>query len=96
MTMKALLAAWVLLAGYLLITCSPALAGEGWGLLTPEQRRAYHACLYAAWVQDYCEENTPRSAVSTCIIANGGGQFPLEGRRFTHNYCWYAAQNLSR
>jgi len=94
MTMKALVAAWVLLASYLLINCAPALAGTPWGMLTPEQRRAYHACLYAAWVQDYCEENS-RSVVA-CIIANGGGRFPLEGRRFTHDYCWYAAVNLSR
>ena len=96
MAMKALVAACGLLVGYLLINCSPAFAGEGWGLLTPEQRGAYHACLYAAWVQDYCEENYPRSAVSTCIVANGGGRFPLEGRRWTHNFCWYAALNLSR
>jgi hypothetical protein len=94
MAMKAVVAACGLLAGYLLINCSPALAGERWGVLTPEQRRAYHACLYAAWVQDYCEENS-RSVVA-CIIAHGGGGFPLEGYHFTHDYCWFAAQNLSR
>jgi hypothetical protein len=92
--MKTVIAVWCLLGGCLLIDCAPAFAGEGWGLLTPEQRRAYQACLYAAWVQDYCEENS--RSVGPCIIANGGGRFPLEGRRFTHNYCWYAAQNLSR
>jgi len=93
--MKTVIAACCLLGGCLLIDCASALAEDQWGLLTPAQRRAYQACLYAAWVQDYCEENYPRSAVSTCITANGGGRFPLEGRRFTHNYCWYAAQNLN-
>jgi hypothetical protein len=94
MTMKARVAAGALLAGYLLMNCSPALAGTPWGMLTPEERRAYHACLYAAWVQDYCEENS--RAVSACIIAHGGGAFPLDGRHFIHDYCWYAAQNFSR
>jgi hypothetical protein len=95
-----------LLAGYLLVTCAPAvaadqlfvqtpaLAGGQWGLLTPAQRRAYHACLYAAWVQDYCKENS--RAVGACIIANGGGGFPIEGRLFTDRYCWYAAQDVAR
>ena len=63
-----------------------------WGLLTPEQRRAYQDCLYAAWIYDYCHENA--RSVAACIIANGGANFPLEGRRFTHEYCWYAAQNV--
>jgi hypothetical protein len=75
-----------------LMSCLPASAQDGWGLLTPVQARAYHACLYAAWVEDYCHENS--RAIGACIIANGGGKFPLDDRRFTDDYCWHAAQRI--
>jgi hypothetical protein len=101
-TMKTLITAAVLGLGLYLTNSSTVFAdGWGWfkpaqgrwGLLTPEQRRAYQACLNAAWVYDYCRENS--RSVSACIIANGGANFPMEGYRFTHEYCWYAAQNLN-
>jgi hypothetical protein len=95
-----------LLAGYLLVTgaaafaadqlavSTPARVGEQWRLLTPTQRRAYHACLYAAWIYDYCKENSP--AVGACIVAFGGGRFPLDGQHYySDEYCWAAAQNLA-
>ncbi len=94
-SMKVLvIAAATLVAGFVLINSSPARAGERWdGLLTPAQSRAYHACLFEAWIQDYCHENSP--AYPQCVIANGGGRYPLGGRLFTDDYCWYTAQGLS-
>ena len=65
---------------------------DQWGLLTPAQRQAYQACLYAAWVHDYCHENA--RSVGACILANGGASFPVDGQRFTDDYCWYAAHDV--
>jgi len=102
LTMKSFITAAVLGFGLCLTNTSMVFAdGWGWfkpaqgrwGLLTPEQRRAYQACLNAAWVYDYCSENA--RSVSACIIANGGANFPMDGYRFTHEYCWYAAQSLN-
>lgn len=92
--MRVLASAAVLAAGLGLVSSGAAFSGErdGWGLPTPAQARAYHDCLYAAWVEDYCRANS--KAVDACIIANGGGHFPLSGRWFTDDYCWYAAQDL--
>jgi hypothetical protein len=91
--MRVLASAAVLSAGLVLVSSGAAFSGEreGWGLPTPVQAQAYHECLYAAWVEDYCRANS--KAVGACIIANGGGRFPLSGRRFTDDYCWYAAQD---
>jgi hypothetical protein len=93
--MRVLANAVALAAGLVLASSGAAFsgAGERWGLLTPAQAQAYHECLYAAWVEDYCRANS--KALGACIIANGGGRFPLAGRWFTDDYCWYAAQDLS-
>lgn len=88
--MKSSVIAAVLVGSYLLVDSASAWAQDQWGLLSPKQRQAYHACLYEAWVEDYCHANS--LDVGACIVANGGGRFPLEGRRFTDDYCWYAAQ----
>ena len=53
--MRTSVTAATLVASYCLAHGSPLHAQESGGLLSPEQRRAYHACLYAAWVQDYCQ-----------------------------------------
>lgn len=83
-----------LIVGYLLAQGSSALAQDQWGgMLSPVQREAYHACLYAAWVQDYCQENS--RAVGACIVANGGGGFPVDHPRFTDDYCWHAAHDVT-
>jgi hypothetical protein len=89
-TMRTFVIAATLYAGYLLAHGSPALAQDQWGMLSPMQRQAYHACLYAAWVQDYCRENS--RAVNACIVANGAGGFPVDRPLFTDDYCWHAAQ----
>ena len=91
--MRALVIAATLLASYLLTPGSSALAQDQGGILSPAQRQAYHACLYAAWVEDYCRENS--RALGACVVANGGGRFPLADRRFTDDYCWHAAQTFS-
>ncbi len=91
--MKASVLALLLIAGASVISSSPAWSMERWGLLTPAQSSAYHACLYEAWIQDYCHW-TSYFAYGQCVIANGGGKYPLYGRRFTDDYCWYTAQGL--
>ncbi len=90
--MKAAVVAATLVVGYMAFSAPPASAEERWGLLTPMQTRAYHACLFEAWVQDWCRETS--HAYQQCVIANGGGRYPLEGRRFTDDYCWYTAQGM--
>jgi hypothetical protein len=90
--MKVVVVAATLIAGLFLINTSSVSADERWGL-TREQTRAYHACLFESWIQDYCHGNSV--AYSQCVIANGGGRYPLDGRRFTEDYCWYTAQGLA-
>jgi hypothetical protein len=90
--MRVFIAVVALTAGFYVTTCESAFSGERTALLTPQQRRVYHACLYSAWVQDYCRWNS--LAFGACVIGNGGGQFAFAGRRSTDDYCWYyAAQN---
>jgi hypothetical protein len=88
--------AWAVIAtlvvSVFLINSSPAWSVERWGLLTPAESRAYQACLFEAWIRDYCHWNS--FAYGQCVIANGGGKYPLSGRRFTEDYCWYTAQGL--
>lgn len=91
--MKVLVAAIPLVLGAVLAVPTVSHAQYRWGLLTPTQDRAYQACLYAAWVNDYCRENS--SDFTACVIGNGGGRYPLAGRRFTQDYCWYSAQGLA-
>jgi len=105
--MKTLVAAATLVVGHLLLSCSAAFAQDPVLLSWPETR-AYHACLFEAWVQDYCRENpwgfalgwapTYNRVVPACVIANGGGKFPLDGRYSynTEDYCWNAARRAVR
>jgi hypothetical protein len=55
--MRTVILAALLFVGTLLATRSPARSQEAGVLLTPEQTRAYHACLTADWVQDYCRSH---------------------------------------
>jgi hypothetical protein len=69
-------------------------------LLTPSEGRAYRACLFEAWIEDYCHGNslrptsTAERVYAACVVANGG--FPLEGRTWgnTDDYCWSAARHF--
>src|SRR5690242_10780243 len=93
-TMRVLMAVAALGIEVVLADCGSAFAGGGGVLLPPAQRRAYHECLYAAWVQDYCRWNS--MAANSCVIGNGGGRVLFAGRRFTDAYCWVAAQEAGR
>jgi hypothetical protein len=90
--MKVPVTAATLVVGLFLINPGPAFSQERGGLLTREQTRAYHACLFEAWIQDYCGANS--RAYGQCLVANGGERYPLGDRRFTDDYCWYTAQGL--
>jgi hypothetical protein len=103
--MKWLLVAIALAASQLWIDGLAAFAQEREGvLLTRGEARAYHACLFAAWVEDYCRENSWKPTANwdrvylTCVAANGGGRFPLAGRnwRNTDDYCAAAARGLAQ
>jgi hypothetical protein len=57
--------------------------------------KAFNACLFAVWVADYCRMHNHWFALDydesfrACVLANGGGKFPIDGRaRFnTVDYC---------
>jgi hypothetical protein len=98
--MRALIVAAALVVG-LAANCSESFAQDPYGvLLTPRQMRAYHACLFEAWIEDYCHRNSARPTASydrvfaACVVANRGGRFPLPGRDWsnTDDYCWNAAR----
>ncbi len=105
--MRAFVTAATLIAGVFLINCSPAvsLEREDRAFLTPSEMRTYHACLFEAWIEDYCRANAGRwspdfdRVFPTCVAANGGGKFPLVGVGHWYNvddYCWNAARGLPR
>jgi hypothetical protein len=66
--------------------------------LARAEQKGYDACLYAAWVDDYCRYHSWSIFVSyerafrACISANKGGRFPVErpGLPSAENYCWTA------
>lgn len=91
--MRTVVAAATLISGFVLISSAPALSQDHWGFLTPAQYKAYHACLFESWIQDYCHANS--LAYGQCVVANGGGRYPLNGRMFTEDYCWSTAQELA-
>jgi hypothetical protein len=103
--MKVTLVATALIVGQLLTGSSAALSQQPRVLLTPEQTRAYHACMTAAWVQEYCHTHawgifgTFDRTEDECVVANRGDIFPMSGRRLyenTEGYCWNQAHNVSR
>ena|SRR6516165_2808663 len=103
--MKVSALAATLVMAHFLIGVSPAFAQHRSGLiLTPAERRTYQACLFEAWIEDYCRGNSLRPTSSrdrvyaTCVVANGGGRFPLVGLDWsnTDDYCWYVARGRLR
>jgi len=91
--MQAIVLIASLVVGLFLSSLNSAVAQDRFALLTRAQTRAYHACLFEAWIQDYCHWHS--SAYGQCVIANGGGKYPLEGRFFTEDYCWSTAQSFA-
>jgi hypothetical protein len=93
--MRVLLTAATLVVVHFLINCAPAFAQERWSLLTPAETRAYHACLTAIWVEDYCRSTAWRVFVRydrtypACVLANRGRIYPLAGSHFfdRDEYC---------
>jgi hypothetical protein len=57
--------------------------------------KAFNACLFTAWVADYCRLHNHwfardyNESFRACVLANGGGKFPMEGRTSfnTEDYC---------
>jgi hypothetical protein len=101
--MRFTVGAAALVSGYLLASGAPAFSQDPSVLLTPQQTRAYHACMTAAWVQDFCTSHawgifaTFDRTKAECIAADRGNIFPLEGRRYfenTEGYCWSEAHRV--
>ncbi len=83
----------VLTACGVLLGSSPLLARDS-GLLTPAEKRAYHACLYASFIDNYCRFNawgSSDSAFRECLIANGAGTIPIH-----HPYWGPGIENVCR
>ena len=103
--MRTVILAALLFIGALLVNGAPARSQEARVLMTPAQTRAYHACMTAAWVQDYCKTHAwgifstyDRTRVE-CIAANRGDIFPMYAQRMfenTEGYCWNQAHLLAR
>jgi hypothetical protein len=98
--MRAIAVAGTLFFVICVIASSSAFAQYRRGiLLTHSQARAYHACLYEAWIQDWCQGHaawptaTYERVYAGCVVANRGGRIPLAGRTYanTDDYCWTVA-----
>jgi hypothetical protein len=101
--MRFTVGAAALVSGCLLASGSSAFSQDAGVLLTPQQTRAYHACMTAAWLQDFCASHawgifaTFDRTNAECFIANRGDRFPLDGRRYlqiTEGYCWEEAHRV--
>jgi len=103
--MRVILAATSLIVGQLMTGGSPAFSQQPRVLLTPEQTRTYHACLTAAWVQEYCRTHawgifgSYDRTEAECVAADRGDIFSLNSRRLyenTEGYCWNQARSVNR
>ena len=59
----------------ILVNSFPLRAQDDHGLLSPAEKRAYHACLYAHWIENYCRFHTwgySEASLRNCVIANNG------------------------
>jgi hypothetical protein len=67
------------------------------------ERGAFEVCMFSAWVEDYCASSYPFSSpasawVRACVVANGGGTFPI-ARPYVwdlEDYCRNAVGNRQR
>jgi hypothetical protein len=103
--MRIILIATALIVGQLLAEGSPAFSQVPRLLLTPQQTRAYHACLTAAWLQEYCQSHawgilgTYDRTNAECIAVNRADIYSLNDRRpfeNTEGYCWSQAHRFAR
>lgn len=76
-----------IMLGWQIVLCShsPVLAQSNWGVLGPREKRAYHACLYASFINNYCRYDawgSSEAAFRECVFANRAGNiraFPYWG-----------------
>jgi hypothetical protein len=64
----------LLTACQILMSSSPLLAQEDVGLLTRGEKKVYHACLYAHWIDSYCRFHAwgfTDASFRDCVVANG-------------------------
>jgi hypothetical protein len=62
------------LATCLILMSSPLVAGPDLALLSSGDKRVYHACLYAHWIDGYCRFHAwgfADASFRDCVIANG-------------------------
>jgi hypothetical protein len=89
------LAALLATPSLFLVGVSAAFSQDPFPAFTTSGTRAFNACLYAAWVDDYCRNSVlwfSRSyseSYFACVSANKGGKFPMAGRTWynTEGYC---------
>jgi hypothetical protein len=64
-------------------------------LLTPGESRIYHACLKAAWIDDYCRSRSfgfLATSYDACLVANGIEVVPVRGYGIgARDRCWRLA-----
>ena len=103
--MKTIVGVGMFAACSMLVVGSSAVAQQRQILLSPAQARIYHACLTAAWVQEYCQSHawgifaTYDRTKAECIAADRGDIYSMNGRRFfenTEGYCWDQAYMTPR
>ena len=61
----------------IIFSSSVGWAGEDGRILSPGEKRAYHACLYASFIERYCRAHAwpwSEAAFRECVIANGAGR----------------------
>jgi hypothetical protein len=65
----------IAIACQILISASPLSAQVDSNLLSGSEKRAFHACLYAHWIDGYCRFRTwtyTHVSFGDCVVANGG------------------------
>jgi hypothetical protein len=90
--MRLLMAA--LIGGALLSNILPAAAGDEWTLLSPRERRVYHACMTESWIQSWCHWHAWWHRYPQCVLANGGGVYPTDAYGNWDRHCRSMAQGL--
>jgi hypothetical protein len=97
--MKTGLISGVLTACCIFFSSLPGLAQDRRPPMTPAQKRAYHTCLYSAYINDYCRYNYQGAQSDQqyreCTVANEGGKYPIGYHTWgwgIEDYCRAAVQ----
>jgi hypothetical protein len=61
----------------ILLGSSALYAQDRYGLFSPSEKRAYHACLYGSFIENYCLYHTWEGTFRECVLANGAGRIPV-------------------